>query len=116
MAPRSERLLVRADADAHMGTGHLMRCLALVQAWQDAGGRAAFLTSCRLQELNARITAENAKVETLSAHPGTDADAEETWHTARWYGAGWIVLDGYHFSGDFQRQVRHEGVRRAGGG
>ena len=25
-----------------MGTGHVMRCLALAQAWQDAGGCAVF--------------------------------------------------------------------------
>jgi len=35
----SQPLLIRADADTQIGTGHLMRCLALGQAWQDAGGR-----------------------------------------------------------------------------
>ena len=32
-------LIIRADATPAIGHGHLMRCLALAQAWQDAGGR-----------------------------------------------------------------------------
>ena len=35
-------LLIRADATRAMGTGHVMRCLALTQSWQDAGGSAVF--------------------------------------------------------------------------
>ncbi len=33
-------LLIRADANVRMGTGHVMRCIALGQAWQDAVERA----------------------------------------------------------------------------
>ena len=44
-------LLVRADADARMGTGHLMRCLALAQAWQADGGQVIFLSHCESDAL-----------------------------------------------------------------
>lgn len=33
-----ERLVIRADGDARIGMGHVMRCLALAQSWIAAGG------------------------------------------------------------------------------
>jgi hypothetical protein len=35
-------LLFRGDANATIGTGHVMRCLAMAQAWKRAGGEAVF--------------------------------------------------------------------------
>ena len=32
-------LLIRADASVTIGTGHIMRMIALVQAWQAQGGK-----------------------------------------------------------------------------
>ena len=34
-------LVIRADANGSVGTGHLMRCLALGQVWRDHGGQVA---------------------------------------------------------------------------
>ena len=36
-------LVIRADAGARIGIGHVMRSLALAQAWQDAGGDVTFV-------------------------------------------------------------------------
>jgi len=32
-------MYIRADATTQIGTGHIMRCIALAQAWQDQGGQ-----------------------------------------------------------------------------
>jgi UDP-2,4-diacetamido-2,4,6-trideoxy-beta-L-altropyranose hydrolase len=109
--PGKPRLLVRADANARMGTGHAMRCLALVQAWQDAGGTASFLIGAGARGVEERLRAEGIDVVRSTAPPGSAADAEEAAHLARARGAGWVVLDGYHFDSRFHEAVRSAGLR-----
>lgn len=74
----SNALLLRADGDAHIGTGHVMRCLALAQAWQDAGGKATFLMAVSTPTLVERVKSEEIEVLTLNAEPGSEEDARQT--------------------------------------
>ena len=51
-------LFIRADASTAVGFGHIMRCLALAQAWQERGGHVTFLSHCLNEALRQRIMKE----------------------------------------------------------
>ena len=75
-----------------MGTGHVMRCLALAQGWQDLGGEVALLAAELPEALAGRCREEGIEVRLLA--PGAD-DAEVT--AAQAAQTDWLVVDGYHF-------------------
>jgi len=105
-------LLIRADAGIHIGTGHIMRCLALAQAWQDNGGNVIFVMATKSQSLEARIREEGMEISYLTtSKPGSTEDAHELIELAQSKGADWIVVDGYHFNADYQRKIKDAGLR-----
>jgi len=104
-------LLVRADANAAIGSGHVMRCLALAQAWQDAGGRAVFLMAPESRPFSPRLEAEGIEVLACGSAPGSEEDALKTVELAGREAVGWIALDGYHFGERFQRIIKDSGRR-----
>ena len=111
MQRKNLRLLIRTDASQVIGVGHLMRCLALAEGWRARGGLVTFLAACQLETLNARLIKSGFELEHLKAEPGSLADLDLTRKTAARIGADWIVLDGYHFSADYQRLVRDGDIR-----
>jgi len=104
-------LLFRTDASVAMGTGHVMRCLALAQGWQDAGGRSVFALAEATAGIRARLAAESCGVLSVSGAIGTEEDSFQTIALAREHGADWIVVDGYRFSADYQRALKAGGFR-----
>lgn len=95
------RLIVRADATTAMGTGHLMRCMALGQAWRDAGGEVELLTRCENDALTGRLAKEGFRVKLLGTQTDTDA-----LRSAQSDGPAVLVLDGYHFDAEYQARAR----------
>lgn len=104
-------LLVRADSSEQMGTGHVMRCLALAQAAQDEGGRAVFAMAQCPAGVAERLRAENVELVNLSCEPGSPQDALATAKAAQSCGADWVVLDGYHFDAAYQAAVKRSGAK-----
>lgn len=104
-------LLIRADANVAIGTGHVMRCLALAQAWQDSGGSCVFALAYATASLQRRLEEEGATVQKIEASPGSYEDAMETGRLAARKHAEWIVVDGYHFDAGYQTAIKISGCK-----
>ena len=105
-----QKLVIRADASPQMGTGHVMRCLALAQAWQDEGGEVLFVSAESSPAVERRLEAEGIQLTLLpEVLPGSLEDAQRTVIPAQKYGACWIVIDGYHFGAAYQKYLKEAG-------
>ncbi len=86
-----------------------MRCLALAQTWQDAGGAASLVVGELPDALSPRVAAEGISLMRVQGVPGGDGDAAETIAHARRLDAAWVAIDGGRFGGDFLQTVRAGG-------
>lgn len=105
------RMLVRVDADAVMGWGHLLRCLALADAWCDAGGTASFVTrrDPASPAVLGKIRARGHRC--FAVDPGLNPKDELRYllSAADAVQPEWLVLDGYHFSEEYQQALHRAG-------
>lgn len=99
-------LLVRADATVTSGTGHAMRCLALAQAWQHAGGDVIFAMAQSTAAIRTRLQSEQIKIVAIDADPGGAADVQQAITMVRFHNAEWLVVDGYHFNADYVSELQ----------
>jgi len=103
-------LIIRADASPEIGTGHVMRCLALAEAWQDTGGEVFFVSACDAPALDVRLRKERFQILHISQDAGSLGDADETARIANTLGTNWIVTDGYHFGAQYQKTIKDSGL------
>ncbi len=111
-SPLSPTLLIRADAGGAMGAGHVMRMLALAQAWIAHGGVAHFASVQCPPALTVRLGCEGVQFHALIAcEPGSSDDGAQTVRLARDCGAAWVALDGYHHGLAAQSALSEAGFR-----
>lgn len=116
MKPKGRYLLIRADANTKIGTGHIMRCIALAQAWQDQGGAVTFLSHCDSEAIRQRIIDEGFEFISIERPHPDPSDLEDTLRhlsaiSYQLSAPNWLVLDGYHFTPDYQKAIRQSGYR-----
>ncbi len=108
MELKKRRLLIRADANTSIGHGHIMRMIALAQAWKNKGGDVSFLCVNIPKGLEDRLRSEGCRVYRMSpgTEVGTSGDSSETGSIAEEYDAEAIVLDGYGFTLKYVQQLK----------
>ncbi|HEY3902196.1 MAG TPA: UDP-2,4-diacetamido-2,4,6-trideoxy-beta-L-altropyranose hydrolase [Chthoniobacter sp.] len=104
-------LMVRADMSAGIGSGHMMRCLALAQAWQADGGRAVFLSHDAPKSMVEELREQQFPVQSQPHTPGSHADALTTADQAVAHGVCWTVVDSYACDAGYLQQVEESGTR-----
>jgi UDP-2,4-diacetamido-2,4,6-trideoxy-beta-L-altropyranose hydrolase len=109
--PEEKQLVIRVDASTQIGTGHLMRCLALAQAWKDGGGRVTFITACQTEGLLQRLREEGSNINLLDKPYPDAGDWSYTKDVLVAHPDAWVVLDGYHFDEVYQQQIKDAGHR-----
>ena len=66
----------------------------------------------KVPALEARLVSEGMKIVHLKAQPGSFEDAKQTVNLAIDSGSPWIVVDGYHFSSEYQKLIEDSGAHQ----
>ncbi len=103
---KRSRLVIRADASVEMGTGHIMRCIALGQAWKKTGRDVVFIAYCDSPMLSERLSKEGFEAILLDKLTTEWKDMAPILAS---YPRDWVVLDGYHLNTDLQRAIKEAG-------
>ncbi len=127
-----KHLFIRSDATSYIGTGHIMRCIVLAQAWRDRGGIVTFLSRCENSAIRQRIeSAGIAFIPLEKPHPDP-GDLQRTCEILKQFKiknpkfrsndrsttsyqpsavTPWVTLDGYHFDPAYQSALRGAGCK-----
>lgn len=110
---RTDRLFIRADASSRIGNGHVMRCIALAQAWKMRGGAVTFLGRLKGKLVDRVIKEGFDHIPIPEPYP-SPLDLETTRAAITEGGVSdtvWLALDGYHFDEAYQQAFCGLGCR-----
>lgn len=106
----------RADASPHIGTGHVMRCLALAGGLRRRGARCVFISRRLPEALRQRVESEGHQVlgvpEPGQPEPAGDeptrwrVDADHTRRALQGRLPDWLVVDHYGLDHRWQEALR----------
>lgn len=108
MAVKKNKVLIRADAGAAVGSGHLMRMLALANGCRKIGFSVTFAAGEIPGSILRKIYDAGCDVVAINGNRGTDEDAAQTLTLANQRDVDWVVLDGYCFDDIYQEAVKSD--------
>lgn len=105
------RIVIRADASARIGLGHLRRCTTLGRRLAAAGVDVHFLSNAEGLDLAAEVGGVAAACVPLESDLLGKADAVRTVEYCREVGADRLIVDHYQADEAYQRVLLDSGVR-----
>nr|WP_319392048.1 UDP-2,4-diacetamido-2,4,6-trideoxy-beta-L-altropyranose hydrolase [uncultured Desulfobacter sp.] len=106
-----DTLIIRADADERMGTGHIMRCIALAQEWRQQKGPVLFVSCLSNRAVLKRLTSMGFEVCLIKKSFPDPMDIHTTLQKAKEKNAKILVTDGYHFLPEYHEKIRSKGIK-----
>lgn len=103
--------LIRADATSEMGTGHVIRCIALGQLLHDNQHTVFFATKTTNQNLLQRIEKEKFSLIKYDVDILTSEDADKTAAIAINNKVDFVITDGYHFDTCYQQTIKNHNLK-----
>ncbi|MEO5357646.1 MAG: UDP-2,4-diacetamido-2,4,6-trideoxy-beta-L-altropyranose hydrolase [Nitrospirae bacterium YQR-1] len=104
-------IVFRADSSDESGTGHVMRCFALAQAFKDRGAEVVFITYCQSDDLTERLEGEGFKVYRLkNYYPYADGIVESVEYLEHYKDCA-IVCDGVLFDLKYYERIKSYGYK-----
>ena len=116
------KIVFRVDASNRMGTGHLMRCLALATVLRDRGAETRFICRAHPGNLIELLQQQSMPVTVLpepEKMPGRnsedygallgipqDEDAEQTIEALHGDRPDWLIIDHYGLDSDWEQRLR----------
>jgi UDP-2,4-diacetamido-2,4,6-trideoxy-beta-L-altropyranose hydrolase len=106
------KVLLRADADAKMGAGHLMRCVALARAFGDAGIEPTIATASTDRSLLASAFNDRIRFQFLDGAYPDPRDALRVAALIESAEIDAVVVDGYVFDNAYLDAIAGKSVRK----
>jgi UDP-2,4-diacetamido-2,4,6-trideoxy-beta-L-altropyranose hydrolase len=102
------RVVIRADASSTIGSGHVMRCLAIADELRTAGAKVEFVSRSAPGDLIPRIEERGYAVHRLDQTDPVDEerDADETRGALADGSPPWVIVDHYALGSDWEASLR----------
>ncbi len=111
MLKSREPVLFRVDANAKMGAGHLMRCIALAYAFRALGHESIFIVNQDTQDLIHSLPVFEFACIVLDIELSNKKMLQRLCLIAEEHQANTLILDGYQFTSAYRESIKSIGFQ-----